>query len=92
LKLNVDIQPFSGYYQNIQKIVTLKTNCDDGEKDFRISKESMHFAESMRYSVNEMITLEQMIRKGFRVDDSGCPRYRAMARGGLNRGGNNSVK
>ncbi|GEM_PF-3049331 len=66
--------------------------CDDGEKDFRISKESMRSAESMRYSVNEMITPEQMNRKGFRVDDSGCPRDRARARGGPNRGGKDSVK
>jgi hypothetical protein len=69
-------------------------NCDvkkikgyDGEKDFRIPKESVHLAESMRYSANEMITPEQMNRKGFRVDDSGCLRYRDRVQCGPKRDG-----
>lgn len=81
-----------GIIKIYRKLRHEKTNCDDGEKDFRIPKESMCFAESMRYSVNAMITLEQMSRKVLRVDDSGCLRYRARAPGGLNRGGTGPVK
>jgi len=47
---------YVGIIKIYRKLRHMKTNCDDGEKDFRISKESMHPAESMRYSVNEMIT------------------------------------
>ncbi len=65
----------------------IKTNGYDGEKDFRIPKESVHFAESMRYSANEMITPEQMNRKDSRVDDSGFPRYRDRVQCGLKRDG-----
>lgn len=83
LTLGIDV----GIIKIYRKLRHKKTNGYDGEKDFRIPKESMHFAESMRYSANEMITPEQMNRKNSLVDDSGFPRYRDRVQCGPKRDG-----